>query len=200
MLCRRFGCAAPVSVESVLSKTHEVIELAAILVADMDVAVPDHGSDRHRRAYVRALFAYVEGTLAGLKAILTEYADLFGVRFTAGEAAMLVEVGYSLKEDGSVRVSPSFLRIADNVRFALSLSSKVTGVAAAARYDDRGWASFKKSIVIRNRLMHPKHVSDLTVTDQEIADVGDARTWYKDAIVAMLLNMIPAIRKRSPTP
>ena len=184
------------SVDTVVEKTEEVIKLAAVLVADLDEATPDLSSDRHRRAYVRAVFAHVEGTLSGLKEILVEYGDLFGSRFSTGEAALLAEEAYGLKDDGSIRITQSFLRVAENVRFTLALAAKVSGSPTSVRYDDQGWAGFKESIRIRNRLMHPRSVADLSVSDAELLATNSARAWYKDAIVDVLLKVRAGVIER----
>ena len=184
------------SVDSVIEKTGEVIKLAAVLVADLDEATPDLTSDRHRRAFVRAVFAYVEGTLSGLKGILVEYGDLFGSQFSVGEAALLAEEAYGLKEDGSIRVTQSFLRVAENIRFTLALAAKVSGSPTSVRYDDEGWAGFKESIRIRNRLMHPRSVADLMLSDAEMVAVHNARAWYKNAIVDVLLKVRAGVIER----
>ena len=182
--------------ETLIAKIEEVVRLAAVLVADMAEAVPDLACQRHRRSYVRAAFAFVEGTLFGLKGILLGFSAHFGTPLEPGETELLEENSYGLKEDGSVRVSPALLRLPDNVRFAFALAAKVSGAPTTVRYDDDGWASFKESIRVRNRLVHPKAPADLVVTDLEMARLDKATAWYRDSAIDIMVKIKASVIAR----
>jgi hypothetical protein len=174
-------------IEALTSRVAEVIDLTTVMVADLQESVGDLGSQRHRRAYVRAAFALVEGVMSGLKGILVDAVPAFGVTLERAEQALLAEEADSLRDDGSGRVAPLFLRAADNLRFTFALGEKVFGEPVPVPYRDRGWAGFKESVKVRNRLVHPKRPSDLTVSDEEMAALNDATEWFKQWSVRFLL-------------
>ena len=49
----------------------------------------------------------------------------------------------------------------------------------------RGWEAFQGAVRIRNRIMHPKHVSDLEITDEELGHVHRAAAWYKESTLLL---------------
>src|SRR5207245_2114386 len=85
----------------------------------------------------------------------------------------------SLRDDGGVRKTPAFLKLADNLRFTFALGEKIFGLEIPVEYGDHGWASLKSSILVRNRVVHPKAVDDLTVSDDEMAALVRGTEWFK---------------------
>jgi hypothetical protein len=53
-------------------------------------------------------------------------------------------------------------------------------------YSGTGWQQLLVSVKIRDRLMHPKQPADLTVTDDEVASLRTAMSWFRDNVVSLL--------------
>ena len=49
-------------------------------------------------------------------------------------------------------------------------------------FGDRSWAEFQQAIAIRNRITHPKSISNLEITDDDIAAVTRSLFWLLELI------------------
>jgi hypothetical protein len=185
------------SLELLVARVVESTTLVTTLGGDLAYSPEDIAQQRYRRAYVRAAFALVEGTVFSLKRILLEAVQVFDGSLDAGERAMLEEQEYQLQNDGTVRTKRAFLRVADNIRFTLGLGPKVFGIPVVVDYSGRGWAGLKVGIQVRNRLVHPKSPSDLEVSDEELSSVAAGVEWFKKSSVDfMLAAREAAVRKK----
>lgn len=132
-----------------------------------------------RRAYVRASFAFVEGTMYRTKAFLLRVHRPLGVELSSGEIAFLKEEAYGLDDEGRVRVRPQYVSTPANVRFAFAILHRVVRRRPRVDYAGRGWGDFKAAVRIRNRVVHPKRVSDLQIAPSELAVVDRAIGWFR---------------------
>lgn len=133
------------------------------------------------RAYVRAVFALVEGVSFGFRqtAVKLPQADPC---LTQGELAILNEESYGLKDNGQVSTTTQFLKVQAGTRFTFAICRRVYDIKSEIDYGSQGWNSFTQSIKIRDRLMHPKSLESLTVTDTELNTVSEALTWFLEAV------------------
>ena len=93
---------------------------------------------------------------------------------------MLREEQYVLANNGEVRVQPKFLRLTDNLRFSFKAFAKAFGSSFELEVSGAGWDAFQRSIIVRNRITHPKTLTDLTVADSAMKDIFKAIDWYKE--------------------
>jgi hypothetical protein len=127
----------------------EVTSLVTTLGSDLKYADGELEDQRHRRALVRAVFAFVEGTAFGLKRIVLESHEVFRGK------------------------------LAPNLRFIFGLGQKAFGRPVPIDFSHEGWAALKQSITVRNRLMHPKGVADLEVSHPELVAAANATAWFR---------------------
>jgi len=132
------------------------------------------GDQYHRRQYIRALFAMVEGKCFGLKqlALLTEK-----VKFSQAERTFLSEEGCMLTDAGGVATKAAHLKTEQNVKFAFAMYAKSSGLKYAMPVHEKGWSCLKKSLRVRGRLMHPKSKDDFFVSDEDFANAKVADEW-----------------------
>lgn len=151
------------------------------------------------RGYVRAVFALVEGVSYGFRqlAIKLPRADDC---LTQGELSILNEESYGLKDNGEIFVTTRFLKVQSGTRFTFAICKRVYKIQAEINYGGVGWDSFTKAIKIRDRLMHPKSVESLMVTEDEIGIVSDALNWFLDAIQVTMDGMRAYLIKKAPLP
>jgi len=187
------------SVESMTERIDEVTKLVTTLSGDLVYSGEEIALQRHRRSYVRGVFALIEGTVFGLKSIVLESLDVFGANLDPGERALLNEQSYLLRDDGTVRAVQQFIKIADNLRFTLGLGTKAFGVPIQSDYSGEGWAGLKAGVLVRNRLLHPKHSSDLDVGDDELATIAKAIEWFKQSAVTFMLGAREAAVRKGRT-
>lgn len=149
------------------------------------------------RAFVRAVFALVEGVSFGFRQMVIK-APLANTCLTPGELAILNEESYGLKDNGNVSISTRFLKVQSGTRFTFAICKQVYEIQSEINYGDKGWVSFTKAIKIRDRLMHPKSVDSLDVTDDEIGIVSDALHWFIDAVKVTMDGMHAHLIKQAP--
>lgn len=130
-----------------------------------------------RRALVRAVFAYIEGSSFGFRSAALSLARIRNISLTLAESLMCREVTYALNEKGQVEekqiLSPSLA----NLRFALAIFSKVAGAPYEFPAGDSKFESLQVAQRIRNRLMHPRRMKELEVSPEEQALVLKTLDW-----------------------
>ncbi|MBX2971398.1 MAG: hypothetical protein KF803_18675 [Cyclobacteriaceae bacterium] len=111
-----------------------------------------------RRSYARALFAYIEAT----NYLIREFVILFNDPDT--ETNKLLRKRKPLSES-----------------FELSLDTFAwTGYTDGyfPNKKSKHWNNFESTIKIRNRIVHPKSVKDLTITNREMTKIKGVFIWY----------------------
>jgi hypothetical protein len=62
-------------------------------------------------------------------------------------------------------------------------------------YGDQGWMNLKTAIEIRNRLVHPKTLDDLSVSDGDVKATVSAFYWVLALVVEVLREGNDALRE-----
>jgi len=142
-----------------------------------------NASDQYsRRTLVRTLFAMIEGVVFALKQRVLEEHRIGRIELSTAEYAVLAEESYDLKDSGQTKTSSNHQRPKANVKFAFPIHARALGghfeLQPSLEQDPR-WQSFCRSIEIRNRLVHPKSLEDLIVSDSDLKDVLDAAAWFR---------------------
>lgn len=135
-----------------------------------------------RRLVVRSTFAAIDAVAYRLKQVALEPKRVG--QLTPGERALCIEESYELKEEGEVWVRPARLRFLPNLRFAFAVASKAENLSFALDVSTAGWQALRSGAKVRDRLMHPKTVADLTVSNEEIESVIQAFRWFEEQMVA----------------
>ena len=171
-------------------KFRHVVDRLVPLLDDAHMAetlLDAEGSQFHRRAYVRSVFAMIEGTIWVLKQVILEAPTVSGApkRLSIGECAMLADCGFDLTSSGEVRTQVKFVRLPENLRFTFRMMSKCFGIVLDLKVGTDSWNNLLKSQAIRNRITHPKTTEDYKIDDDEIQFVRDASSWFNDLVVAV---------------
>lgn len=136
----------------------------------------DDPPEYHRRQYVRAVFAQLEGSTFTLKqlALPSDTSSL-----TVAELALLRGETYRLNDAGEAVVTPAYLTLASDMRFAFRTYAKSVGLEYELPVTEPGWSALMRAKKIRDRLMHPRTAKDLEVTDSELACTTEAAEWFQ---------------------
>lgn len=110
-------------------------------------------------------------------------------KFTPGDISMLEEQTYDVDGKGKVRKRKIFLKTANNLRFAFNVSAKLT-LDFNLDASGKGWESYKKAVKIRNRITHPKNISDLNISKEEMSTVREAFMWFIDTFDEYYLSRV----------
>lgn len=120
-----------------------------------------------RRSYVRALFAFVEGSVYFIKQTAFTAAIRSQIPLSLGFHALLREETYSLDDKGGIIIQTDrFPPAANNLRFAVKCVNEIFGSSISID-SSRHWGDFKMAIKIRNRITHPKDLVEFEVSADE---------------------------------
>ena len=100
-----------------------------------------------------------------------------GAGFSPYELLFLAEVAVDLDEKGQIKARRSKISLEKNLVFAFRIYAQACEIQYKLNKSNQGWQDLKKAIKVRDRLMHPKRVQDLTVSDEELQTVMRAYTW-----------------------
>jgi hypothetical protein len=131
-----------------------------------------------RRAYVRSVFAAIEGNTFNMKQTALLVGRRAGADFSEEDIALLKEESYDLNDKGEAYSQTKFIQLPKNVRFAFKTYAHAFQVNFELKVDDKGWMNFKEALDLRHRLTHPKSVTDINVTDADLTKVKVAEEWY----------------------
>jgi len=131
----------------------------------------------HRRELIRSLFAAAEGFAWHLKGDVFNHTE---ARLTDHERAALREETYTVNDHGSIRIQTRFLPLISSLRLAVRIVQRYRP-SYVVDFNDSGWQGLVSSVAVRNRLVHPKTIEELTVTDEEVAHATSGLDWLMKA-------------------
>lgn len=190
-------------ISSLWEELHREIEvLGKAQRGDSEVAMrftdPVGLNDIERRLLVRSIFSCIEALAYSLKRLALSSNDAF--RLSLGERMLAAEESYDLSRSGTVATRRAKLPTLTNLRFAFELLAKVEDHKFRLDVSHRGWQLLQHSLKVRDRLMHPKKLSDLQVSDEEIRSAVRAFTWFESQLILVLLTTIATLRRRAAEP
>jgi hypothetical protein len=153
-----------------------------------------------RRNLVRIFAAFVEGYSFVLKQIVLRLQDPLQEHLSIDELSKLKEIkldstGQPVLDEHKA-LKRRFLPLQDNFKFAVAMFGRLCGSKYAVSYGSAGYQAFRRTIPVRDRLMHPKTIEDLCVTDPEAMDLQAAWQWYQSEMVALGKDAILAMNER----
>lgn len=131
-----------------------------------------------RRQFFRSMFAVIEAAVWIFKQESLEQHSTGAVVFTPSELALLSEISPVLESDGTVRDAQSAIRFAPNLLFAFKCHARAHGCACVIDVTDHRWELLRRSASVRNRLMHPKQLASMHVSDEELSDARRSLSWF----------------------
>jgi hypothetical protein len=153
-----------------------ILDLWTTLVCDVAAAraaMVSNDTQFARRQFVRATFAKLEGFTSALKQqCLRSPQD-----YSAAEIALLREETFSLDDKGESRAAASHLKLAANIQFAFRMYARHCDVRFSLPTSESEWSDLKLAMAVRNRLMHPHKLEDLTVSGAEVEAASRASAW-----------------------
>jgi hypothetical protein len=130
-----------------------------------------------RRAYVRSVFAFIEGIIFGMKQTSTYLGGPTG-RLDIKELIAITEKTIEINGKGEAFEKPAFTRFVDNFKFTFRVFGKCHSSDFAPDLNTKGWSKLQDAIKVRDRLMHPKETSDLEVSNSELEAAKIAFDWF----------------------
>lgn len=144
-------------------------------------------SQTNRRAYTRTAFSAIEGIANNLKLQVLD--EMEPRDLSIAELATLREEAYSINGKGEPYAQPRFIRLEDNLAFALRMYMRLHGLECEIDRSGTGWQSFKNALQIRHRVTHPRRADDLMISDVEIGTVELAYGWFMQTVIANMTKV-----------
>jgi hypothetical protein len=168
-------------------------ELAQEIGTALKGKAKDKLSQPERRMYVRATFATIEAWIYVMKQIaLRSHPDPNCRTISEAERAFAQEHEYKLTDSGDVEIRRTKISLEANLRFGFKLLAKAGSVPPELDVSGTEWQSFKRAIKIRDRITHPKGLSDLNIADEDFNDVTAGFGWvlisYTKLFTAIVLK------------
>jgi hypothetical protein len=132
-----------------------------------------------RRAYVRSVFAYIEGTVWLIKQVCLRVAIEGNLsELSLAEQALLSDTAYDLKSNGEPYEQQKFLRLPDNLRFAVRVVNRLCHSSIDLEVGSIRWERFLKVLDTRHRITHPRDATGIDVGDEEINLAIEVCGWF----------------------
>lgn len=174
---------------------NQLKKMYKILSEDLDEIVSygkgNNNSFAHR-TLVRTSFALIEGVSYQLRLVtlasLGQYEGRLTPdegRLTPGEICILKEEKYTLDKKGNPEAKECFQNTLPTLLFSMICYVKNHGGTFVPDTGNHGWDSMKKLVGIRNNLMHPKSIADLTLSDEQLEHVRTALIWWEENLRAL---------------
>jgi hypothetical protein len=154
-------------------------------------------SAAHRRQFFRSMFACIEGAVWLFKQESLEQHKNGSIVFTASELSILSEVTPGIDGQGIAQELPANLRFVPNLLFTFRCHARAFEYEPVLRVGDHEWGDLKVSAKVRNRLMHPKQLSSMSVSDDEFKLARGALKWFGLTCSAATLGVSMWYVKRS---
>ena len=137
-----------------------------------------------RRLVVTNVVTYLEACTFGFKRLALHQTEIFEVEISPAELALLKEEQHALNSKGEAESQEKPVqRFVPNLRFALNCFAKSHGLAF---HLDISEVPLKELEDLRNRVTHPKKVSDLTITDEDIKKAEKVSQWFLDTSAQLM--------------
>jgi len=139
------------------------------------------------RTIVRTLSAEFEAMIFFLAELLVKLNCIDSKVFNLSpeELNVLKSESLMIKRNGDISVTQKFYPFQERMLFVLKMAAKILNPDAMPNTNDSNWANVKSFIKIRNRLTHPKSLSDLHITDNEVDDLNGAQDWVRASVSAI---------------
>lgn len=145
-----------------------------------------------RRAYIRNLFSFIEGSIWILKQTILGSPTLDGTqkKISIAEYSILSDKSYNLKNNGKIKEQTKFVKLPDNIKFTFSMIEKYLKIESDLDTGSTLWNNFILAQKIRNRITHPRKSSDFEVTNDEIFICKEACSWFNDLVMNVFNGLI----------
>lgn len=127
-----------------------------------------------KRTYVKTVFLYFEGILFAMKRIILEHSS----ELNDNDIMNLQEYKLIGPSPERLKEVPVWKSFEENVKYTFKKYAEIRTNKFKIKFDCPEWDNFRESIKIRNKVTHPKHSSDLIITDEILEKIRNAHAWF----------------------
>lgn len=136
-------------------------------------------SNDANRTYVRSLFSMIEGITYRTRQILLSRQKASKIELSVEQIIALSEISIEIESNGNLKTRAKHHDFKGILLFTLKLYCEKYGkIPIFQRFLlDKRYNDFKESILMRNRITHPKTPKDIYINGGDIVIVLSARDW-----------------------
>lgn len=146
-------------------------DIALAHASEHDASSPFQQS---RRDYVRACFACIEALCFSMKSLAQRSLNEPSLQ----DQLLCLEQDFDIGNSGEVSPRKRKIGFFPNLRYSFDVFCRSFGITNTCDYTNNGFRELKRSVAIRDRLMHPKQTQDLLVTAAELLSMADGFMWF----------------------
>jgi hypothetical protein len=150
-----------------------------ILVEDVIILIERHDIDptqANKRDLIRTIFAAIEGLSWSYREDVRSNANTIDPLPPLMELAF-TETSYFVSEKGHVQEQTRFISMPAMIRLTSRVAEQICP-ELKIDFGVTGWTDLQLAIQVRNRLTHPKKISDLQVSKGDIEISQSALLWF----------------------
>jgi hypothetical protein len=153
--------------------------------------------EANKRDVVRTIVAAIEG----ITWVYREHVQEIGVTLEASNSLYdlaFSEKTYSISERGDLKMRPNFVPTISMIRLITNRAKQLCP-QLNIDFSVSGWADLQKTILIRNRITHPKASSDLKISEIEIQTARSGFFWFISFVPDVMGQTNQSLQKYSKT-
>jgi len=158
---------------------------AVMARSELDRTTEPAEVNRLRRNFVRAVFAYFEGSISWMEsasASLAQQLHAVGRPILSALELCALRGEAPVIRKGAVEGRPVTLGLGERLWLATSAWARVLEVQWTFPKNHPGWARFQKVVGLRNGLAHPRTAQDLVIHDEQLHELEEAKEWFHETL------------------
>jgi hypothetical protein len=152
-----------------------------------------HDTQSSRRDLIRTLFVAIEGSVWELREHVLDIAKSLD-DLPPLMAMALRETSYIVTENGRLIEQPRFIPLASMIKLVTAFAKELNHELAVG-FAGEGWADFKRSSKIRNRVTHPKRLDDLMISSEDLTIAWSGFFWIHEHVEQVMRSTNDAASK-----
>ncbi len=164
-------------------------EFSKVLAGDVIQAkkrMEDDPSDSHRREFVRTTYSAIEAQNWQLKMYLIDHV-LDKKTASIHEMSALREESYAINDKGEIYIQPKGYSLKVSLRLVTTTLKKYE-IPIQVDFGSEDWKNIDHVLKIRNRVIHPKSLADISVSKDEADRCYRAFVYVNNILVATILD------------
>lgn len=144
-----------------------------------------------RRHAIRAIFSFIEAMNFKLRqSLVLDHGSLLNDIQRLLLSDLQVEVNYQ----GTAKTKPLKASLIPLLKLTSNIYKNILRDLVSISTEDNGFKSIEKSVSVRDRLMHPKNINSIIISDEEIINAVSGFAWMNNATEKILSAKVELLK------
>lgn len=131
-----------------------------------------------RRSLIRLCISLFESETFLLKESLLKHCKKYNIVLNPETILALQGKKFTLGDNGKLKEGFLSAKLVDDIKFIFQQTKEIRKFSLVTDFNSEGWHNLKETIKIRNRITHPKSVSEQNVRVDEIKICMSGYNWF----------------------